>query len=91
MSRPPLTPAQRTLRARLAAHHKWAQTEDPSAATAPARAASPGSLDYWERQVDPAGTLDPADRARRAEHAKKAYFASLSLKASKARRRKGAA
>ena len=86
MPRAPLTPAERSLRARLAAHHLHAAVADPAAHTAPARAASPASPTYWERVVDPDGTLDPSDRARRADHARKAYFAGLSLKASKARR-----
>jgi hypothetical protein len=55
-----------------------------------AREASPGSDDYWARQVDPDRTLDPAERARRANHAKKAYFARLALKSAQARRRKAA-
>ena len=64
------TPEQRALVAKIAAHEKWARTADPSAATAAARAAF---LDRFERQVDPDGTLPPAERARRAEHARKAY------------------
>lgn len=77
-----LTPAQRTLRARLAAHTSWANTADPSARTAPARAAS---LARFERDVDPDGTLEPCERARRAEHARKAHFTRLALKSAQAR------
>ncbi|MGA7419848.1 MAG: hypothetical protein WB765_05785 [Acidimicrobiales bacterium] len=44
-------------------------------------------LDRFERAVDPDGTLDPAVRAKRAEHARKAYFLGLALKSAKARRR----
>lgn len=80
-----LTPAERSMRARAATHTRWAAEADRSAATAAARAAF---LDRFERQVDPDGTLDPAERARRAEHARKAYFAQLALKSSKARRRR---
>lgn len=61
-----LTPEERSLRARMAAHESWARTGDRSARTAPARKAA---MDRYERQVDPEGTLDPAERARRAEHA----------------------
>jgi hypothetical protein len=50
-----------------------------------ARDASPGSLNWHERQVDPDGVLDPVERARRAKHAKKAYFIDLALKSAKAR------
>lgn len=78
-----LTPAERTLRAKLAAHTKWA-THDPVEGTAKARAAF---LDRFEQEVDPTGALDPAERKRRAEHARKAYFAKLALKSAQARRR----
>jgi hypothetical protein len=71
------------LRGRLAAETSWANTVDPSARTAPARAAF---LDRFERQVDPDGVLDPTDRARRAEHARKAHFARLALRSAQARR-----
>lgn len=72
---PDLTPSERVLRARLAAHEKWAQT------------ARQAFLDRFERQVDPDGILDPAERARRAESAKRAHFLRLSLKSARARRR----
>ncbi|MDP9460708.1 MAG: hypothetical protein M3Q22_10825 [Actinomycetota bacterium] len=78
------TPEQRALAARIAAHSKWALTADPTAATAPARAAF---LDRFEREVDPDGVLPPTERARRAEHARKAYFTRLALKSAKARRK----
>jgi hypothetical protein len=79
-----LTPAQRVLRARVAAHTSWAKTADRSARTAAARKAL---LDRFDRQVDPDGTLAPAERARRAEAAKSAYYSALALKSSQARRR----
>jgi hypothetical protein len=79
----PLTPEQRSLRARIASHTSWANTEDPAARTAPARSAF---FDRFERQVDPDGVLDPADRRRRAEHARKAYMQGLALKSARARR-----
>lgn len=77
-----LTSEQRSLRARLAAHCLHATIADPAAHTAPARAAF---LDRFEREVDPDGVLPPAERARRAEHARKAYFARLALASAKAR------
>jgi hypothetical protein len=82
-----LTPEQRSLRGRLAAHESWAVTADPSARTAPARAAF---LERFERQVDPDGVLDPAARARRAEHARKAHFARMALRSAQARRKRAA-
>lgn len=78
------TPAERVLAGRKGAHRSWARTADRSGRTAPAREAF---MARFEREVDPDGTLDPAERARRAENARKAYFADLSLKAAKARRR----
>jgi hypothetical protein len=82
-----LTPEQRSLRGRLAAHESWASTVDPSARTAPARTAF---LDRFEREVDPDGVLDPAERARRAEHAKKSYFLRLAFRSAKARGKRSA-
>jgi hypothetical protein len=44
----------------------------------------------FERQVDPDGELSLQERARRAEHARKAYFTALALKSAEVRRRKAA-
>lgn len=79
---PELTPAERSLRSRAAAHRSWANTTDPAARTAPARQSF---LNRFEREVDPEGVLPLTDRARRAEHARKAYFARLALASAKAR------
>ncbi len=78
------TPSERALRSRLAAHTKWANTEDPSSATAPARQAF---NDRFEREVDPDGELPQAERVRRAENARKAYFTNLALKSAQSRRK----
>lgn len=75
--------AERRLRSSIAAHESWANTPDRAARTAPARAAL---MAKFEREVDPAGTLPPDERARRAEHKRKAYFQRLALKSAKARR-----
>ena len=37
-------------------------------------------MDKFEKQVDPDGLLTPKERARRAAHARKSYFAGLALK-----------
>jgi hypothetical protein len=79
-----MTPEERVIRAKIAAHASWANTADPTARTAKARKAS---LDRFDRQVDPDGVLPPKERARRAEHARKAYFLALSLKSAQARRK----
>ena len=87
----PLSPSEKSLRGEIAAHESWARTKDRSARTAPARRAM---LDKFEQQVDPDGTLPPADRAKRAENARKAYFKRLALKSAqvrKQRRNSGAA
>ncbi len=81
-----LTPSERSLRARLAAHTLHARV-DPTAHTAPARKAF---LARFEREVDPDGILSTAERARRAEHARKAYFTRLALRSAQARRRDSA-
>ena len=57
-----LTPAQRSLRSRLAAYSLHAK-HDPRETTQAARAAF---LTRFEREVDPDGSLPPAERARRA-------------------------
>ena len=81
-----LSPSQRAQRARLAAHTRWAHTEDPTEATRPAREAfNRRFLD----EVDPDRKLSEQDRQRRAAHARKAFFARLSLKSAQARNRKG--
>jgi hypothetical protein len=68
----------------MAAHSLHARVTDPSDHTAPARKAF---NDRFEKQVDPDGILSPQDRARRAEHARKAFFLALALKSAKARRK----
>ncbi len=82
------TPQQRALAARIGAHALHAQVTDPTAHTAPARRAF---LDRFNREVDPEGKLPPEERARRAEHARKAYFTRLALKSAQARRKGGGA
>lgn len=82
------TTSDRHLAQRIGAHESWARTTDRAARTAPARQAA---LDRFEREVDPDGTLDPADRARRADHARKAYFLRLALKSATARRARAVA
>lgn len=72
----------------IGAHESWARTADRTARTAPGRRAF---LERFEREVDPDGTLTPDERARRAESARKAYFARLALASAKARAKGGAA
>ncbi len=76
-----MTPEERTMKARLGAHALHAQGKTN---TEPARKAF---LERFETEVDPDGKLTPKERARRAEHARKAYFTRLALKSAQARRR----
>lgn len=81
---PSKSPQQRSLISTIGAHALHAQY-DSRKLTANARAASPGSLTYWEREVDPDEALEQAERVRRAEHARKAYFTKLALRSAQAR------
>lgn len=73
------------MRGRIAAYTRWAHEPDRAAATAAARKAQ---LDRFETQVDPEGKLAPAERAKRAEAARKLYYTQLAFKSAKARRRR---
>ena len=55
------------------------------------RAARQAFLATFEQQVDPDGTLDAEERARRAEHARRGHMASLARLSNRARRREEAA
>jgi hypothetical protein len=80
-----LTPAQRSLRASIAAHTRWSK-EDPAANAARGQA---GLLARFEREIRAADpTLPDAEVARRAESARQAHMARLALASSKARARK---
>ena len=79
-----LTPAQRSLRARMGAYALHA-AHDPRETT---KAARDAFMARFERQVDPDRRLSLTERHRRAEAAKKAYFSGLALKSAKARRRR---
>jgi hypothetical protein len=80
---PSLSAAELAQWGRIGAHTRWSQTEDRTAATEPARRAL---LKKFEREVDPNNELTDAERFKRAEHARKAYYARLALKSVKARR-----
>jgi hypothetical protein len=81
-----MTPAQRSARARLGAHTLHSQ-RDGGELTAAATAAS---MARFEREVDPNNELEPAERTRRAEHARKAFMLRLSLASARARRERKA-
>jgi hypothetical protein len=80
-------PAEMARRGRIGAHVMHSR-HDSREVTAPARAAF---LARFEREVDPDGALPEPERARRAEQARKAYFARLALASARTRRRKAGA
>src|SRR5581483_7279252 len=65
------------------ARGRW-PARDPRETTKKAGAAF---ANRFEREVDPEGVLAPAERARRAEAARRAYFTELALRSSRARHR----
>lgn len=75
-----MTPADRIMRARLAAYSLHAQGKTN---TGPAKAAFDAR---FEHEVDPDGVLSPAERSKRAAAARKAYFTRLALASARARR-----
>lgn len=79
------TPAERAMHSRAASHVRWSRETDRTGAT---EAARKGLQAKFERQVDPDGLLDPIERAKRAESARKAYYADLTRRSIAARRRK---
>ena len=78
----PRTPSERVLAGRIGAYVVHSRY-DSRELTAAARAAF---RDKFQREVDPDGTLPPAERALRAEMARKAHYARLALKSAQARR-----
>jgi hypothetical protein len=71
-----------TDRARIAALTRHARG-DTAAAIAPARA---GFLAKFEREVDPNGTLDPAERELRANRLLRAHMLRLAARSAEVRR-----
>jgi hypothetical protein len=82
-----LSPEERSVRARLGALSLHA-THNPKETTKAARAAFNAK---FEEEVDPQGILEPAERARRASYARKAYYTRMALASAKARRKRAEA
>lgn len=82
--RPGLTPAERSLRARIGAYAMHARN-DPRQTTAAARLAF---LQRFEREVDPHRHLAAPERHRRAEAARRAYFSRLAYQSARRRNRR---
>ena len=77
-----LSPSQRSMRARLAAHTMHAR-HDSREVTANARKSF---VERFEHEVDPDGVLPVAERQRPAEHAMRAHMTRLALRSAQARR-----
>ena len=73
----PLTPTERSLRAKIAVHTSWANTPDRSTRTANARKALQDKF-LAEADGDP----------KRAESLRRAYYARLALRSAQARKRR---
>jgi len=85
-----LSPAERSLRAKVAAYARWADTPDPDdrrKATEPGRRAA---IEQWLHKADPDGLLAPAVRRTRAEALRRQHMALIALKSSTERRAKKA-
>lgn len=87
---PAADPHDRALLARVAIYTRWANTDANGRIEATAKARK-AFADSFTKQVDPDGTLDPAERERRAEAARKAHYTRLALKSAQARRARVAA
>ena len=74
-----------SLRARIAANHRWAFAADRTAATAAARAAADAR---FASAVDPEGKLPPEERERRAASLRKSHYQRMALASVKKRRKR---
>ena len=74
----PLTPAERSLRGKIAVETSWANTENRPARTAKAR-----------RALEDKFLIEAGGDPVRAEHLRKAHYARMSLASAKARRNRG--
>lgn len=81
---PATDPVLRRLASQKAAHTSWSRTSDRSARTLAARRAADAR---FEREVDPNNELTPEERAKRAESARKAWYAGIALRSAQARRK----
>ena len=82
---PPLTPAERSLRASIAAHTRWANTGRAERQRL-ADNGQAGLLRRFEVEVDPEGVLSADERDQRARNLLTAHMKRLALKSAKARR-----
>jgi hypothetical protein len=76
-----MSPAERTLRARKAAHARWSKHSSDEHAKKMRAGLEQKFLD----EVDPDRTLPEDERYRRAEHARKAFYTDLAYRSARAR------
>ncbi|MGA5764512.1 hypothetical protein [Nonomuraea bangladeshensis] len=81
------SPERRSAAAKIAVHTSWARTADRSARTAPATAASPVSLAYWESRLRAEGVVREQDIPKAAANARSAEMRRRALASAAARRR----
>lgn len=81
----PLTPAERSLRASLAAHTRWANTDRVERQRL-ADSGQAGLLRRFAAEVDPEGLLPADEREKRARSLLTAHMKRLALASSKSRR-----
>ncbi len=82
---PALTPAERSLRASIAAHTRWANTSTADRRRQADRGQA-ALLASFVAQVDPDGSLPPQEREQRARNLLSAHMKRLALRSSQARR-----
>lgn len=80
-----MTPAQRSMRAKVAANTRWAKVTDRPAATKPARQAW---HERWEQKADPEGLLSPTERAAAGQRLMQAHMQRMALRSSLSRARR---
>lgn len=81
----PLTPAERSLRASIAAHTRWANA-DRAERQRLADKGQAGLLRRFADQIDPEHELASDERDRRARNALTAHMKRLALRSAKVRR-----
>lgn len=79
-------PADRVLIARIAAHERWAGASQAQR-TATGRRGQSGLEARWRREIDPDGTMPPAELAARVASARKAHMHRLALRSAQSRRK----
>lgn len=77
-----LTPAQRVLRAKIAAYASWENTANRAARTEAARKAA---HDRFETKVDPEGVMPVEERRQRADAARSKHFSQMAYRSAIAR------